>query len=124
MNVRPRLFGYLGVVLLVTTLPALVFAGAGAALGNLVEWVLTSLASVAYVIGGFGNPVRERVGWFRAVGLGNVLLGLSLPATAILDGSVTTPFGFVLAVGGLGLVAIGVDYIRGGKWTSVDTEAA
>lgn len=120
VNVRQnrRLSGGIGVFLLV------VAGGALALLGNdaladpvlFLQLTLLGLAGVCDIVAARDSVLTDRLAWYRWSGLGNVLLGLSLPL-GLLD---TGPdvFLVVVALGGLSLAAMGVDMLAfHGKYT-------
>jgi len=120
---RNRLLGgVLGGFLLVvaTTVVALAGADVLASPALLVQATFLGTAGVADVVAATDGRLTARWAWYRWRGLGNVLLGLSLPL-AFLGGGETWLLA-VTAVGGLSLSAMGIDllvfagrYTRGGQ---------
>lgn len=81
------------------------------------------LAAALFVLGGYGTPVADRVGWHRLVGLGDALLGLSVALSAVSGtaaGGAAVVYRVAVAAGGLSLALIGVDVARGGRHFDVD----
>ncbi|GGL32146.1 hypothetical protein GCM10009037_14730 [Halarchaeum grantii] len=116
-----RRFGYLGAFLLV--LAALFFVAFGAPpLDSLtgLQLVVFVVAGVFELLGGFGNPIRERVGALRLVGVGHVGLGVSMGLSAASESSLL--FQALFGLTGLALVAFGVDYVLGGRYFETPTE--
>jgi len=118
MSIRYRAQGVLGGFLLLVVVAFLALAGPPSELDAIVVQLgLLGLSGVLMLLTGFENPLRERAGPLKLTGLADVFLGISLPLSEVenaLNGEYT--FFFVLLVGGLSLVAIGVDYLRGGEW--------
>ena len=116
---RNRLLGgVLGGFLLVvaTTVVALAGADVLASPALLVQATFLGTAGVADVVAATDGRLTDRWAWYRWRGLGNVLLGLSLPLGFLGDGG-----GWLLVVtgvGGLSLAAIGVDLlVFAGRYT-------
>ncbi|GAA0292481.1 hypothetical protein [Halarchaeum salinum] len=110
-----RRFGYLGAFLL--TLAAVFFAvfGAPALSGTTgLQLAVFVVAGVLELLGGFGNPIRERVGALRLVGTGHVFLGASMCLGALTGSGLV--FQALFCLSGLVLVAFGVDYLLGGNY--------
>jgi hypothetical protein len=122
-----RLGGALGVFLLVVAGGALALAGRDvpARPALLAQVTCLGAAGVADVVAATDGRLTDRWAWYRWRGLGNVLLGLSLPLGFLGDGG-----GWLLVVtgvGGLSLAAMGVDllvfagrYTRGGRLDRAD----
>lgn len=113
-----RLSGVLGAFLLIV-------AGGALALGwpdilaspaLLAQVTFLSAAGVADVVAATDGELTARWAWYRWRGLGNVLLGLSLPLGFFDDGG--TWFFVVTGIGGLSLAAIGLDLlVFAGRYT-------
>ncbi|WP_323191433.1 hypothetical protein [Halostella sp. PRR32] len=85
------------------------------------------LAGVLFVLAGTTESLGG-IEWYQLSGLGDVLIGLSMSAqflwTATRSGSVpgdVLVVDAIMAVGGLSLVFIGIDWIRGGKHFDLST---
>jgi hypothetical protein len=118
MSLRYRVQAVVGALLLAFVVGFLVFLGPPAHVGPVAaQLVLLGAAGALMVVSGFANPLRERAGAGRLVGLADVFLGVSLPLGVAADLETTGDYAFlaVAAVGGLTLVFIGIDYLRGGK---------
>ncbi|WP_435098049.1 hypothetical protein [Halarchaeum sp. P4] len=116
-----RRFGYLGAFLLV--LAALFFVAFGTPpLTSItgLQLVVFVLAGLFELLGGFQNPVRERVGALRLVGIGHVGLGVSMGLSAASESSLV--FQVLFALTGLMLVAFGVDYVTGANYFDAPEE--
>ena len=114
MAFRVRFFGYLGILLLIFTAGLLAVFGIDAFdPGNTIQLGLLAVAGLLELIGDFSNPLRERVGAARLVGLANVCLGGSMAALA------TTAEPLVLRVisvlGGLLVAVIDINYLMDGR---------
>jgi hypothetical protein len=113
-----RLSGVLGVFLLIVAGGALALAGPAvlASPALLAQVTFLSAAGVADVVAATDGRLTARWAWYRWRGLGNVLLGLSLPLGFLGDGA-----GWLLVVtgvGGLSLAAIGADLlVFAGRYT-------
>jgi peptidoglycan/LPS O-acetylase OafA/YrhL len=113
-----RLGGALGVFLLVVAGGALALAGRDvlARPALLAQVTCLGAAGVADVVAATDGRLTDRWAWYRWRGLGNVLLGLSLPLGFLGDGA-----GWLLVVtgvGGLSLAAIGADLlVFAGRYT-------
>ena len=86
----------------------------------LLQVLLMGVTGILFVVGGVGYDLGS-IEWYQLVGVGDVLLGLSLgiPFFTALEGSGSLG-GDVLfigaaAIGGLSLAYMGIDWIRGGK---------
>jgi hypothetical protein len=116
-----RLSGGIGVFLLVVAGGALAFLGDDA-LANpvfLVQVTLLGLAGVCDIVAATDTVLTDRVAWYQWSGLGNVLLGISLPLGMVTSG--IDVFLLVVAVGGLSLAAMGVDMaVFHGRYTRGD----
>lgn len=118
MSLRYRAQAALGGFLLLSVLAFLVVAGPPAQFDAVIaQLALVGVSGLLMLLTGFANPLRERVGALRLTGVADVFLGVSLPLGE-LDNALNGDYGFflVLLLGGLFLVLIGVDYIRGGEW--------
>ncbi|GAD51732.1 hypothetical protein MBEHAL_0492 [Halarchaeum acidiphilum MH1-52-1] len=110
-----RRFGYLGAFLLVLAAGFFAAFGAPALDGSTgLQIVVFVVAGVFELLGGFANPLRERVGALRLVGIGHVCLGASMCLGALSGSGLVFQALFVLS--GLVLVAFGVDYLLGGRY--------
>lgn len=72
--------------------------------------LLLGLAGVCDLVAATVGRPTGRLAWYRWSGLGNILLGLSLPLGFVGSGS-DLFFVLVTGVGGLSLAAIGVDLL-------------
>jgi len=117
--VRVRYFGYLGGLLLALTAALVVGFGLDALQGFVaVQLGLLAFAGLCCVAGGFANPVRERAGAIRLVGLGDIVLGASMAVSAFTVGDGVLPR--VIAVfGGLCIALIGVNYVTDGRFFEI-----
>lgn len=121
MSIRYRAQGVLGGFLLLTVVGFLAFAGPPSHLDPIVVQLgLLGLAGLLMLLTAFANPLRERFGALQLTGFADVFLGISLPLSEV-ENAMSGEYGFflVLLVGGLSLVAIGLDYLRGGEWFDV-----
>ncbi|GGN14532.1 hypothetical protein GCM10009021_13530 [Halarchaeum nitratireducens] len=110
-----RRFGYLGAFLLVLAAAFFAVFGAPALDGATgVQLAVFVVAGVFELLGGVPNPIRERVGALRLVGVGHVCLGASMCLGALTGQGLL--FRGLFALSGLVLVAFGVDYLRGGTY--------
>ncbi|GAA0653559.1 hypothetical protein [Salarchaeum japonicum] len=82
-----------------------------------------ALAGVLMVLVGVPNPVRDAVGWHRLVGLADIALGATLVLGSLLSDPVNLWYVAISAIGGGSLALIGFDYIRGGHWFDISTDA-
>ena len=114
-----RLSGFIGVFLI------LLAGGVIALLGTdllaepllLAQATLLGLAGVCDIVAATDNALTERWGWYQWSGLGNILLGLSLPL-AFVDSGDQLFILAVTAIGGLSLAAMGLDMAMfHGKYT-------
>lgn len=113
-----RLSGVLGVFLLIVAGGALALAGPAvlASPALLAQVTFLSAAGVADVVAATDGKLTARWAWYRWRGLGNVLLGLSLPL-GFFDGGGTWLF-ILTGIGGLSLAAIGLDLLAfAGRYT-------
>lgn len=114
--VNIRYFGYLGGFLLVLTAALVALFGLGNLHGAIaVQIGLLVLAGLFGVASGFANPLRERVGALRLVGLTDISLGASMAASA-LTATDALVFRAVVVLGGACLALIGVNYLAGGRF--------
>ena len=124
-----------GVVLLLATVALIVVLGDGPVVAKLGHVELPQIAQLSamvgagglYVLGGSENSVTESAGWYRLVGLGDVLLGLSLPLGAVGGGfggsNASTAVLVAMTGGGFSLVFVGVDRMRGGRHAEIEGAA-
>ena len=120
MNER-RLSGGVGVFLLFIAAGMLALLGTDALDSPvlLAQTTLLGLAGVCDIVAATETSLTDRLAWYRWSGLGNILLGVSLPLG--FTGS-TDPGGLallaVVALGGLSLAAMGIDMLAfHGKYT-------
>lgn len=112
MALPTRRFGYLGAFLLVLTVLFVAVFGAPSLAGTSgARLVAFALAGALEVLGGFANPLQERVGAIRLVGAGHVLLAVAMLVAAAAEPSLAFRAVFVLS--GLVVGGIGVDYLLG-----------
>jgi uncharacterized membrane protein HdeD (DUF308 family) len=110
-----RLSGVVGVFLLALTGGLLALFGFGFRheTATTLQVTFLMLAGVLDVVAAVDSPVTERIAWYRLNGLASVLLGLALPlgyVDAIRSGEDLFLL-VVLAVGGITIVAMGVDML-------------
>jgi len=107
-----RLSAVLGVFLLVVAGSALALFSVGRLETPVVfaQAALLGAAGVCDVVAATDSQLTDRWAWYRWNGLGNVLLGLSLPLGSV-GSSDGTLFLAVTGVGGLSLAAIGFDML-------------
>ena len=117
--VRAMRFVVLGGLFLVgSVLFTLVFGIADSLL--LLQVLMMGATGVLFVVGGIGYDLGS-VEWYQLVGVGDVLLGLSLDISFLTalegSGSLGGDFLFIgaAAIGGLSLAYMGIDWICGGK---------
>jgi hypothetical protein len=108
-----RLVGAVGAFLLLVTAGALMWGGIGA-FGRTptaaLQLVFLGAAGVCNVVAAARTPLTDRIPWYRWSGLGNVLLGASLPLGVI--GPSGEPSLAVVTVGaGLALALVGIDLL-------------
>jgi len=87
-----------------------------------------TLAGAAFVVAGVREwlPLPpDAAPWYRFAGSGDVLLGLGMLAnglSSVLDGGSGSLFlGALVSLGSLGLLFIGIDYVRGGVHFDLST---
>ncbi|MFC4550198.1 MULTISPECIES: hypothetical protein [Halorussus] len=124
-----------GVVLLLATAALVVVLGDGpvvekfghAGLPQVAQLSAMVAAGGLYVLGGSENSVSERAGWYRLVGLGDVLLGLSLPLGAVGGGfggsNASAAVLVAMTGGGFSIAFVGVDRMRGGRHGEIEGAA-
>lgn len=113
-------FTYLGLALVATILIVFALASEGLAGSALLAVVALALGADLFVIGGLTEEVSINsweVQWYRFVGTGTILLGLSMIAFTIdemvsVDGISVGAATFAFA-GGV-VILIGADFFRGG----------
>lgn len=108
-----QLSGVLGVFLVVVAVAAGVVFGDGA-LGRpllLAQVLLMGLAGVADVVAAVDSPLTDLLAWYRWSGLGNVLLGLSLPLGFVGTSTAELALFVATGIGGLSLAAMGLDML-------------
>ena len=113
-----RLSGLVGAFLLVVAAAAGVLAGSDllATPALLVQVLLLGLAGVCDLAATGLVGLPDGVAWYQASGLGNVLLGVSLPLG--FSGTSSLALLAVTAVGGFALAAMGIDMLAfHGKYT-------
>jgi hypothetical protein len=108
-----RLCGVLGGLLLALVVGVVATVGvAPLRAPTLVQVALLGVSGVFDLLAAVDTPLTERIAWYRLSGVANVALGLALPV-GLLDwmgrGTGGTVLLAVTAVGGLALVAVGVD---------------
>jgi len=109
---RRRLNGLLGVFLVGVAVGAGALFG-GDILGRPVlvsQLVLLGVAGVCDLFAAIDRNMTSHWAWYQWSGLGNILLGMSLPL-GFLGSSDALFFLLVTSVGGLSLAAIGVDML-------------
>ncbi|GGM71515.1 hypothetical protein J2752_002253 [Halarchaeum rubridurum] len=117
--VHVRYFGYLGALLLALTAAFVVGFGLDALHGAVaVQIGLVALAGLCCVAGGFANPLRERVGALRLVGVGDVALGASMAVSALTVESALLAR-IVPVLGGVFIALIGVNYVTDGRFFEI-----
>jgi len=123
---RRKLYLIAGLVLAITSIPTLAVAG------SLPVWEVAGTAllgagGVLFVVASRRDDVAlggRTVEWHRLVGVGDVFLGAGFPLTLVdpvIDGTGTNVDVAILvagAVGGVVLVLIGIDVVRGGEYVS------
>ena len=116
-----QLSGLIGVFLLVAAVGAFALLGTGMFTEPLffLQATLLGLAGICDVVAATDSTLTDRLAWYRWSGLGNILLGVSLPLG--FAGSMD-PSGLallaVVTLGGLSLAAMGVDMLAfHGKYT-------
>jgi len=77
----------------------------------LAQVCLLGTGGVAYLLGSVERLHRGPLAWYQYQGLGNVLVGLSLPLGFVGQASPDQFFLAVTALGGLSLAAMGVDLL-------------
>lgn len=74
-----------------------------------VQTAMIAAAGVFDIAAGFETRITKRVAWYKLSGLGNVLLGFSLPFGSV---GTTEPLPLVLTVlGGTGIGVMGLDML-------------
>jgi hypothetical protein len=121
MNARRnrQLSGVIGAFLLVIAAGALALLGGGALEEPLlvVQVTLLGLAGVCDIVAATDTALTERLAWYQWSGLGNILLGVSLPLGVVDSGGLDI-FLIVVALGGFSLAAMGLDMLAfHGKYT-------
>jgi len=120
MSRRYQVQAVVGAALLALVGALLAFAGTPASAAVAFQIGLLAFAGAAMVCTGLANPVRERVGAGRLTGVADIALGISVPLGSLPSKTGGDWFLFGLtALGGLTLVFIGLDYLRGGRYLDV-----
>lgn len=108
-----RLAGAVGVFLLLVTSGALLLGGirnVGATPVAAVQLMFLTGAGVCSLTAAVRTPLTDWVPWYQWSGLGNVLLGASLPL-GVAGPSGDLFFAVVTGIGGLTLVLMGIDLL-------------
>lgn len=106
-----RLNGVVGVFLLLVAVGAVALAPS--LLINLTtaaQLILLGLAGICDVVAALQSPLTAQISWYRWSGVGDILLGLSLPL-GFLDPSSEPVFAVVVGFGGRSLAAMGIDLV-------------
>ncbi len=123
---RRRIYLFAGVILAVTSFPTLLL-GVTEDPYNAVGTLLLGIGGVLFVVAARRDEVEAgdvTVSWHQFVGGADVFLGTGFPLTLlapVLDGTASSiDYTFFVAgiVGGLVLVFIGVDVLRGSRYVS------
>jgi hypothetical protein len=127
---RRRIYLIAGVVLAVTSFPTLLL-GITDDPYNAVGTLLLGIGGLLFVVAARRDEVEVgdwTISWHQFVGGADVALGLGFPLTLVnpvLAGTATTTeYTFLVAgiVGGLVLVFIGVDVLRGSRYVSLGSD--
>jgi|GEM_PF-5234264 len=112
-----RLFLALGLVLLVGLLVVTAAFGLPGQPVTLAQFVLTLVAALL-LVGSWFVPAGATLRWYHLVGVGDVLLGLGMVAAASRTWFAGADLVYTVASvgGGLVLILIGVQFVRGSGW--------
>ncbi|MFB6084644.1 MAG: hypothetical protein ABEJ94_10410 [Halorientalis sp.] len=127
---RRRIYLIAGVVLAVTSFPTLLLGITGDPY-NAVGTLLLGIGGLLFVVAARRDEVEvadRTFSWHQFVGGADIALGLGFPLTLlnpVLTGTATSvDYTFLVAgvVGGLVLVFIGVDVLRGSRYVSLGSD--
>ena len=106
-----RLSGIVGTFLVLVVGGVLLLGGSLVARpATVVQLALLGLAGVVDLVAAIDTRLPARIAWYRWGGLGNILLGMSLPLGFVGTDNNLVFLG-ILGVGGLTLAAMGVDML-------------